>query len=72
MEKLWCEQCKEFKDDVYCNYYGTSYYSWDGETYAWADSGSDGEDGDDFFCNECGEQLVYKEFKLNEWQGARR
>ena len=77
MEKLYCTQCEEFKDDVYCNHYSSSYYRFNeaSEEYEWNDGGVDGEDGDDYFCNECGETLEFRDFNpepTNKWEGQDR
>jgi len=76
MEKLYCTQCEEFQDDVRKDYYSSSYYSFNEESgnYDWRDSG-DGEDGDEYYCEECGEVLQFEDFNpepTNKWEGQDR
>jgi len=76
MEKLHCTDCEEFQEEAYCNCYSSSYYRFNESTgdYEWYDNG-DGEDGDDYFCNECGNTLEFRDFNpepTNKWEGQDR
>ena len=71
MEKLYCENCDEFKDQVSRSEDGTGYYEWNGQDYEWYDSG-ESSPGDYWYCQECGEELTWKDFRNNKWQGGEK
>lgn len=69
LEKLWCSSCEKFVDYMYRNSYGSSRYKWTGSEYEWYDNDNEGEEGEDEFCEECGETLEMREFTENNWKG---
>ena len=77
MQKLYCTHCEEFQDEVRCNCYSSSYYSFSEASgnYEWDSAGEDGEDGDEYFCIECDRTLEYRDFTpepVNKWEGQDR